>query len=208
MEFLPGKRPLKIIGILNLVGYYGRMCTISAHEILSLPDEAILAQCDIHIYKASGPGGQHRNKVSSAVRLRHKETGITATANDSRSQHSNRKLALQRMRMNIALRLRSPLAPTGDEPNLPEILAECIHVATKGPQAGSARLTIGRKNHRFWLVAAYLLDILTGAEGKVAQAAEMLGITTGNLTSVLKSDRHLIAAVQEIRKSHNMRPIS
>lgn len=184
------------------------MSSISAHEILCLTDEKILAQCDIHIYKASGPGGQHRNKVSSAIRLRHKTTGITATANDSRSQHSNKKLALQRMRMNIALRLRCDVPPTQEKSKLPEILTECLQVATKGPQAGSAKLIIGRKNHKFWSVAAYLLDILLGAEGKVAQAAAVLGITTGNLTSVLKSDRHLLAAVQGIRKSNNMRPIS
>ena len=184
------------------------MCLISAREILSLTDEKILAQCDIHIYKASGPGGQHRNKVSSAVRLKHKMTAITATANDSRSQHSNRKMAMQRLRMNIALRLRSPIPPTHEEPNLPDILAECIHVASKGQRAGSARLTISRKNPRFWSVAALLLDLLAGAEGKLAQVSARLGITTGNLTSVLKSDRHLLAAVQEIRKNHNIRPIS
>lgn len=199
---------MKIVGIFLPAGYYGGMCSISAREILSLTDEEILAQCDIHIYKASGPGGQHRNKVSSAVRLKHKITGITATANDSRSQHSNRKMAMQRMRMNIALRLRSPIPLTHEKSNLPEILTECIHVASKGPKAGSARLTIGRKNHRFWTVAALLLDLLGGAEGKLAQVSGNLGITTGNLTSVFKSDRHLLAAVQKIRKSHNMRPIS
>ncbi|HHH76442.1 MAG TPA: hypothetical protein ENL03_05405, partial [Phycisphaerae bacterium] len=34
-------------------------------ELLALSDEKLLAQCEIHIYRASGPGGQHRNKVSS-----------------------------------------------------------------------------------------------------------------------------------------------
>ena len=56
-------------------------------DYLSLDDAALLAQCDLHTYRSSGPGGQHRNKVSSAVRLRHRATGITAHGDDSRSQH-------------------------------------------------------------------------------------------------------------------------
>ncbi len=181
---------------------------MSAHEILTQTDEDILAQCDIHIYKASGPGGQHRNKVSSAVRLKHKTTNITATANDSRSQHDNRKLAIQRLRMNLAIRLRDPIPPHGGETPLPAILVECINVATKGPKVGIGRLTISRKNPRFWEVAAYLLDYLAGANGKIGEVSASLGITTGNLTSVFKADRHLLAAVQEIRRNHEMRPIS
>ena len=51
---------------------------------LALDDAALLADCDVHIYKASGPGGQHRNKVSSAVRLRHRPTATTAHGDPAR----------------------------------------------------------------------------------------------------------------------------
>lgn len=71
-------------------------------DYLSLDDAALLVQCAVHVYKSSGPGGQHRNKVSSAVRLRHNPTGITTHGDQSRSQHDNKRLALQRLRMNIA----------------------------------------------------------------------------------------------------------
>jgi len=47
--------------------------------------------------RSSGPGGQHVNKVSTACTIRHVPTGISVTASDSRSQFTNRKLALERL---------------------------------------------------------------------------------------------------------------
>jgi protein subunit release factor B len=53
--------------------------------------------CDLDFYIASGPGGQHRNKVESGVRLLHRPSGITVTATERRSQHANREVAFERM---------------------------------------------------------------------------------------------------------------
>lgn len=47
--------------------------------------------------RSSGPGGQHVNKVSTACTIRHVPTGLSVTASDSRSQHTNRQLALERL---------------------------------------------------------------------------------------------------------------
>jgi hypothetical protein len=179
--------------------------TENALKYLLEDDDRLLDDCDVHIYKASGPGGQHRNKVSSAVRLKHRPTGITATANDSRSQHDNRRRALRRMRMNLALRLRSPRPP--GEIEMPDMLRECLHEKRKGPDAGKRFLQVGRKDSRYWAISAFVLDLLEGAQGRLAPAAERMGISTGNLTSLLKADRHALAAAQEIRRSHGQKPI-
>lgn len=48
-------------------------------------------------YRASGNGGQHRNKTDSAIRLTHLPTGIVVTATEDRSQHVNRKVAFERL---------------------------------------------------------------------------------------------------------------
>lgn len=58
----------------------------------------------IDTYRASGPGGQHRNTTDSAVRAVDTATGTTATATESRSQHVNREVALERLHARLAAR--------------------------------------------------------------------------------------------------------
>jgi len=50
-------------------------------------------------YKASGPGGQHRNKVETAIRATHTPTGLVATATESRSQAVNKQTALRKLKI-------------------------------------------------------------------------------------------------------------
>src|SRR5579885_2808651 len=76
----------------------------------SLSDAQLLAQCEVDTYRASGPGGQKRNKTSSAVRLRHLPTGLIVIAEESRSQHENKAKALKRLWHALFLELRDPLA--------------------------------------------------------------------------------------------------
>src|SRR5213082_3308033 len=77
----------------------------------NLTDAQLLAQCEVDTYRASGPGGQKRNKTSSAVRIRHPASGLMVIAEESRSQHENRARALRRLRQALYLKLRDDLAP-------------------------------------------------------------------------------------------------
>ena len=64
---------------------------------LELKDSEIKYQA----IRSSGPGGQHVNKVSSAIRAIHIPTGIQVVAMDRRSQHQNKKLAKQRLQERV-----------------------------------------------------------------------------------------------------------
>jgi protein subunit release factor B len=65
-------------------------------------DSALLAQCDVTTFRATGPGGQSVNTTDSAVRLKHRPTGIVVVARRERSQYLNKKAALARLRLRIA----------------------------------------------------------------------------------------------------------
>ncbi len=68
----------------------------------SSPDwEHLEAEVTVTTFKASGPGGQHRNKTESAVRVTHVPTGVTVIAAESRSQHRNRMVAMERLRQRL-----------------------------------------------------------------------------------------------------------
>ncbi len=59
------------------------------------------SEVEFQPFRASGPGGQHRNKVETAVRATHKPTGVTATATDSKSQLQNKKAALEKIKLAV-----------------------------------------------------------------------------------------------------------
>jgi hypothetical protein len=179
---------------------------MSTPDYLALSDAALLAQCESHVYKSSGPGGQHRNKVSSAVRLHHCPTGISAHGDDSRSQHENRALAVQRLRLKIACLVRRPADMAALR--IPPVVAECIFTP-RGPARSDApkRLQVGRKDQRYLPVAQFLLDVLGAAAGRLAEAAAALGIGSTNFVGVLQDDRHILQAAQEIRKAHGLGPL-
>ena len=62
-----------------------------------LDRESLEPDCEMEFFRAGGPGGQHRNKTETGVRLRHLPSGIVVTATERRSQARNRELAWERL---------------------------------------------------------------------------------------------------------------
>ena len=73
-------------------------------------DEALLAECDVQVFRATGPGGQSVNTTDSAVRLIHRPTGIVVVCRRERSQLRNKLDCVRRLRERIADAQR-PRAP-------------------------------------------------------------------------------------------------
>ena len=192
-------------------------------DYLDLDDAGLLARCTEHTYRASGPGGQKRNKTDSAVRLHLPLThggrsasrceapsaeprpcvkglpqaGITVTATESRSQHENRARALRRMRQAIALEIRDPVDLAAYRPS--QCMGACIRTGTG--------LRLGRRDGRYNHVVRELLDLIAGCRVRLSDAAALLGITTANLTTFLRKDPKLLDRVNRMRRRAHMNTI-
>ncbi len=154
----------------------------------SLNDRQLLDQCAVDTYRASGPGGQKRNKTSSAVRLRHLPSGLLVIAEESRSQHENKARALRRLRPRLFLQLRSHFPPlVGDD--LPARIRD-------------RRLKIRPKDEDFWPVVGLVLDALEAHQGRVSEAAETLGVTTSCLVDFLSQDDKVWEQANVLRQRH------
>lgn len=69
-------------------------------------DADLLRQCRVDTFQSGGPGGQHRNKVESAIRLTHLPTGVMVVSRSHRSQYRNRQEALRRLRAELERRTK------------------------------------------------------------------------------------------------------
>ena len=164
-------------------------------DYLLASDDALVAQCEVDRYRASGPGGQHRNKTESAVRLRHKLSGVTAIGEDSRSQAENKVHAVRRLRAAIALEVREPVL--GISPRLAAFVA-----------SGTAPLGAKtRQTGEYWTAIAELLDVLVAGGLEIGATAQRLGMTTGALSKLLLHDELVARTVNDLRRARGMRPL-
>lgn len=91
----------------------------SSDAPVPIPDDdaALLRECRVDVFRSGGPGGQHQNVTESGVRLTHEPTGVTVVARDHRSQHRNRRLALERLRAKLTAAQTTPRPRVATRPS-------------------------------------------------------------------------------------------
>jgi hypothetical protein len=168
----------------------------------SLTEAQLLAQCEVDTYRASGPGGQKRNKTSSAVRLRHLPTGQIVIAEESRSQYDNKAKALTRLAHALVLNLRDELPASS---LTPEFIA--AHPDYAEARNRNGKLDLSTRNVKFWPAVGVVLDVLNAVEARVAEAAALLSISTGNLIDFLQTDPKVWQEANRLRGQFGHKPL-
>ena len=163
------------------------------HHPAAIEPEALLADCEIQRSRRSGPGGQHRNKVETAVTILHRPTGVIGEASERRSQAENRGRAIARLRLNLALGVRSPL----ESGAIPSELWQS--------RLRDGKIAVSASHADYPALLAEALDFVTADEMDVKAAAERLGCTMSQLVKFLKVEPRAIGLVNQARQNRGLR---
>ncbi len=160
-----------------------------------LSDEELLAECELQFLRRSGPGGQHRNKTETAVLLRHAKTGLSAEANERRSQADNRSVALFRLRLCMAVQFRCPVELDTPPSRL------------WGGRLSNQRLSVASTHTDFPRILAEALDRLCANEYRLDDAAKQLHVTSSQLVKLFKQHVPALVLVNRERQARNLGPL-
>ncbi len=161
----------------------------------ALPADALLAQCEVTARRRSGPGGQHRNKVESGIVLVHRPTGIEGQASERRSQSQNKAVALSRLRVQLALDVRSAAPP----PSTPSALWRS--------RCRGGRISVSTEHEDFPALLAEALDAVHAVAFEIPAAAEALGASATQLVRLLAQEPRALLAVNTARAERGLHPL-
>ncbi len=158
----------------------------------ALEPQSLLRDCSERRTRRSGPGGQHRNKVETAVILLHEPTGIDAEGNERRSQAENRQVALFRLRVRLAVEVRTVRTPD----QVPSELwrSRCL----------AGRISVNPTHTDFPALLAEALDVLAECDFDIPAAAESLACTGSQLVKLLKDERSAFERLTRERESRGL----
>jgi RF-1 domain len=158
----------------------------------ALSTEKLLASCAIQRTRHTGPGGQHRNKVETAIRITHEPTGIVAFAGESRQQETNRRKAIERLRTLLAVQFR------------------CVRSRVVAPSAmwerrcRARKLSCSESHVDFPSMLAEALDAISASAFDVRAAASALGCSSTQLVRFIGRVPEALETVNRSRESQGL----
>jgi hypothetical protein len=160
-----------------------------------LDADSLLKECTLGTMRRSGPGGQHRNKTESAVVLTHVPTGVTGQASERRSQADNRNVALRRLRLNLALDVRTPA------------LAERAPTPLWRSRVRNEQIHVNVHHADLPALLAEALDVLADRRGHLHSSAEQLQITPSQLQKLLRLEPRAWELLNTWRRQAGLSPL-
>jgi hypothetical protein len=180
-----------------------------------LDDRTLLSQCSVERGRSGGPGGQNRNKVETLVELTHGPTGVSAHAGERRSQEENKRVALKRLRLALAVHVRMPV-PMGD------VGSDLWKSRRRGPRedanrgsppksrwsaGGQGVLEVNPDHHDYPCLLAEALDVISASNWDPKPASLRLEVSASQLVKLIKEHPAALAMWNAEREKQGMRAL-
>ncbi|MEM9166832.1 MAG: peptide chain release factor-like protein [Planctomycetota bacterium] len=160
-----------------------------------LDDAALLRDCDLTRGRTGGPGGQHRNKVATLVTLVHRPTSLFAHAGERRSPEENRRVAVRRLRILLAVSCRAPV-------RLGEIGSDLWRSRVRG-----GRIALNHHHRDRPAMLAEALDVLYDAALDPSRASLRLECSASQLIKLIAAEPGALDALNRAREARKLRPL-
>ena len=158
----------------------------------ALDTEVLLKVCTITRGRASGPGGQHRNKVETHITVEHKPSGIDAQAGERRLAKENKSVAIRRLRLRLAMGIRLDV-PAGD-----------IRSTLWKTRCVKRRIVCNPKHTDFPSLLAEALDVIEACGLDVKKASARLECSTTQLVRFVADHRPSFDQLNQSREDHGL----
>lgn len=171
------------------------------YDFLALPPQEVRKVCEISYYQDSGPGGQKRNRVLSAVRVKYPPLDLQAVDCETRTAARNLESALHKLRLQAALAL----------PVEEELPATETWIGADGrvkyPTWPPFRLPINERHPDFPGQVLVALHLLVECAGATAEAGRRLGIGSAALIRFLGQNKAVWQKTQVVRRRFGLHPL-
>jgi len=174
--------------------FFGKPVTRDLHPAAQDP-EILFGQCEMTRGRSSGPGGQHRNKVQTQVVLLHKPTGISAQASERREPEVNKRVALSRLRLELAVHHRVEV-PAGD-----------IRSKLWRERCQGGRIGCGVRHRDFPSILAEALDVTDACSYDIKKAALRLDVSMSQMVKLFAKHPPALAMVNRERAGRGLHPM-
>lgn len=168
----------------------------------ALPIVDLLRQCSVKHTKRSGAGGQHRNKVSTAVVLTHNPTGIKGEGHKRRSQLQNKNTAIRMLRLNLAIKVRAQGPMTKSDRFRWTPSNTLSKRCTK-----ARRIVVSTEHSDFATILADVLDGLFWADFDIECISNSLEVCDTEVATLLALYPRALALVNNERAQRSLAPL-
>ncbi|MFN7874215.1 MAG: peptide chain release factor family protein [Pirellula sp.] len=159
------------------------------HPATLSPDK-LEQECQLTFRRASGPGGQNRNKVETAVQVIHLPTGLSGQASERRTQGENRQIAIQRLRLTLAIGIRT------DSCDVAQLTI--VNYIKKG------KLAISEQNADWPPVLAELLNMIAKNQWQLTAVAQSLSTTPSQILKAIAREPAALVYLNSNRISNGL----